>query len=247
MTATTFCNSDLVRLLGAWAPAPEEPAADFAERLALRLGPLDAIELQAATQQARTGRFAARRTPTTLARQLREDVDRVRQALARAIAQEVEPFYELQLPGKKGERAQPPSAADAIGTGYQRRHAALQKQMEQMAAAARDHLRQALSACSPRLQRLALLDATLEKVLAAREQAALPRIGRQLELRFRALRRQHEQSGDTGGADAWQRPGGWVHAFDAEWRQALLAERDLRLHAADGLVEAVAEEDTTQG
>lgn len=244
---TTFCSSELVRLLGAWAPLPgDDPAMDFAERLGLGLGPLHAIELHAANQQARSGRFAAHRTPPPLAAKLREDLARVRAALAHAIAQEPEPFFEVPLPGKSGERARPPSPADAIGVGYQRRHAALQRQMEQMAGAVRDHARQALAGASPRLQKLAVLDAALEKVLGQREQAALARIPRLLEQRFRQRRREHEaavrQAGGEDDPRAWERPGGWVHAWAAEWRQVLLAERDLRLHPVDGLLEAVAEE-----
>ncbi|MGZ5181525.1 MAG: DUF3348 family protein [Ramlibacter sp.] len=243
---TTFCSSDLVRLLGAWVPAPPDDAAlDFAERLSLKLGPLDAIALQAVNQQGRARRAVPRKTPATLATRLREDVERVRQALAHAIAQEPEPFFEVPLPGGK-TRAAPPSAADAIGAGYQRRHLALQRQMEQMVSAVRDHVRQALAGASPRLQQLAAVDATLEQVLAARDEAALPKIPRLLEQRFRQRRLEHERAAAKAEGDAdparWQQPGGWLHAFAAEWRQALLAERDLRLHPVTGLVEAVAEE-----
>ena len=240
-TATPFCSPDLVRLLGGWVAAPAAGTGmDFAERLALRLGPLDAISLQGLHQQLRTGRFPARRTPATLARTLGEDVERVRQALDKAIAQEVEPFFELQLPSRKGEAAPPPSMADAIGTGYQRRHAALQRQMEQMAEALRDHVRSVLSGAAPRLQQLAAMDAVLEKVLAAREQAAWPRTARILEQRWRHWRRTHEAQ-PTEDSASWTAPGGWVHAFAAEWREALRAERDLRLQPVAGLVEAAAE------
>ncbi|HEY1228455.1 MAG TPA: DUF3348 family protein, partial [Ramlibacter sp.] len=38
----------------------------------------------------------------------------------------------------------------------------------------------------------------------------------------------------------WDRPGGWLHAFAHDWRQVLLAERDLRLDPVAGLVEAAA-------
>ena len=244
---TTFCSSDLVRLLGAWVPAPPDDAAlDFAERLSLKLGPLEAIALQAVNQQGRARPAVARKAPATLAARLREDVERVRQALAHAIAQEPEPFFEVPLPGGK-TRAAPPSPADAIGAGYQRRHLALQRQMEQMVAAVRDHVRQTVAGASPRLQQLAAIDATLEKVLAAREQAALPKIHRLLERRFKLLRQENERAcaDQADGEDdpaRWQQPGGWLHAFAAEWRQVLLAERDLRLHPVTGLVEAVAEE-----
>lgn len=240
-TAIPFCSPDLVRLLGGWVPAPAaEGGMDFAERLALRLGPLDAIALQGLHQQLQATRWPARRTPATLAAPLGADLERVRQALGQAIAQEVEPFFELVLPSRKGERAQPPSMADAIGTGYQRRHAALQRQMEQMAEALRDHVRSVLSGAAPRLQQLAAMDAVLEQVMAPREQAIWPRTGRALEQRWRHWRRTLDAQAPEDAA-AWTAPGGWVHAFALEWRQALLAERDLRLQPVVGLVEAAAE------
>ena len=225
---------------------PDPLGMDFAERLSLRLNPLDAMALQAANQPLHAARTVARRTPPSLAHKLREDVDRVRQALAHAIAQEVEPFFDVPLPGKGRERARPPSAADAIGAGYQRRHVALQRQMEQMVGALRDHVRQALSGTSPRLQQLAVMDAALQKVLAPREEAALPRAMRVLERRFVQRRREHEQAiAQAGGDDdpkRWHEPGNWLHTFAHEWRQALLAERDLRLDPVAGLLEAVATE-----
>lgn len=235
---TTFCSSNLVRLLGEWVPAaPDAPGMDFAERLSLQLNPLDAIALQAVNQHVRGRRAAARATPPALARRLREDLERARGTLAHAIAQEVEPFLEVPLPGR-GKRAELPSPADAAWSGYQHRHAALQRQMDQMVAAVRDHVRQSLAGGSPRLQRLAALDATLEKVLAARDQAALPRIPRLLQRRFEQLRKAHETA--DGDPASWSRPGGWLHAFAQEWRQVLLAERDLRLDPVAGLVEAAA-------
>ncbi len=244
---TTFCSSELVRLVGTWVPLPpDEGAMDVAERLSLALGPLDAIALQAANQQVRAGRFATHRTPGTLAARLRDDADRVRGALAHAIAQPPEPFIEVPLPAPAGERAKPASPAEAIGAGYQRRHAALQRQMEQMVGALRDHVRQQLAGASPRLQKLAVLDAALEKVLAAREQAALARLGRLLEQRFRSARKAHERAlQDCGMEDdprAWEQPGGWLHDHAAQWRQALLAERDLRMNPVDGLLAAVVED-----
>jgi hypothetical protein len=105
---------------------------------------------------------------------------------------------------------------------YRQRHLELQRQMEQMVGALRDHVRQAVSRVSPQLRQLAALDAAMEQVLAPREQATLPTAVTLLKRRFEQLR-----SAD-GGTDA----------FAAEWRQALLAEMELRLEPVTGLVEA---------
>jgi hypothetical protein len=242
LQATTFGGSGLVRLLAPWMPSPPAAPADtdFAERLALRLGPLDAIALRAAHQQAQALRPTAQHAGPALVRALREDVERARQALEAAIAQPIEPFFEVPLPPQRGERGQPPSLVQALGAGYQRRHGALQKQMEPMVAGLREHVRARLGRASAALQRLAVLDAALETVLAPREQAALARIGRVLEQRWR----HHRDHAVDDAAPAGTAPP-WIAAFDTEWRDALRAERELRLQPVLGLVEAADEDSRT--
>jgi hypothetical protein len=120
-------------------------------------------------------------------------------------------------------------AADAPDAGYapyHRRHLELQRQMDQMIGALRGHVRQALSRMSPRLRQLAALDATLEPLLAPREQALLPKAAALLKLRFEQLR-----LADEGAV-----------AFARHWQDALLAELDLRLEPVAGLIDAFATE-----
>ncbi|QJW85698.1 DUF3348 family protein [Ramlibacter terrae] len=93
--------------------------------------------------------------------------------------------------------------------------------MELMIAPLRDHVRQALGRGSARLRQLAALDATLDEVLARREQALLPATAALAERRF----------GDMEPA-----------AFEQHWRDVLRAEVELRLQRITGLVEAVANE-----
>jgi hypothetical protein len=235
---STFDNSRLVRLLGGWAPAEGEPSGmDFAERLSLWFNAFDAIRLQAVHQSLRSDDAAARarpaRTPRAGAGALAEEVQRVRAILARAIAQD--------------------PMADSPDTGYaayRRRHAELQGRMELMIAPLRDHVRQALAAASPRLRQLAALDAVLEQVLATREQTLLPTVAIQLERRFRQLQLAHERAlepaGEPDEAAAPQRPGSWQPLFEQDWRDALLAELDLRLEPVTGLVEALTNESNLQ-
>ena len=119
-----------------------------------------------------------------------------------------------------------PPGADPAYTPYHQRHLDLQRQMEQMIAALRDHVRQALCRISPRLRQLAVLDAAFEQALAAREQKLLPTVPVLLKRRFAQLR-------DAEGG---------LEAFRNEWREALLAELDLRLEPVAGLVDAVRNE-----
>jgi hypothetical protein len=76
------------------------------------------------------------------------------------------------------------------------------------------------------LRQLAVLDAAFEQVLARREQASLSATSALLKRRFEQLH-----------ADAAP-----PETFAAEWRQALLAELELRLEPVTGLAEALRNE-----
>ncbi|MEJ8836088.1 DUF3348 family protein [Ramlibacter sp. AN1133] len=250
---STFGSSTLVRLLDGWTPAPAEPSGpDVAERLSLWVNAFDAIRLQAAHQAIaalREPAAANTRRPGPQSQSLREDVERVRSVLARAIAQEPGPVVETARTPADLRRlaraaARPDeAAADASYAPWRQRHLELQRQMELMIAPLREHLRQALSQRSVRLRQLAALDAAMEQVLAPREQLLLPRIAERMEAHFTQLRQAHLQAlQDSAGQDdpaAWRRPGGWLQRFAQAWRQLLAAELELRLQPAMGLVEAL--------
>lgn len=222
-------------MLGEWSPlAAEAPGMDFAERLSLSLNAFDAIGLQAAHQSIRAMTALASGKPLPTARGHAQspeaDLQRVRSALANAIAQDPLPLV----------------AADADYSVYRQRHAELQRHMEQMIAPLREHVRQVISRRSARLRQLAALDAALERWLAPREQAVLPAVAALAERRFEQLRREHRHAIEASGAQddpaRWREAGGWLHAFERDWRQALLAELDLRLEPVAGLVEALGNE-----
>jgi hypothetical protein len=216
---STFGSSRLVRLIGEGVPVEDEAGSmDFAERLSLWVSAFDAIGLQASLQSIRTlpaaaqGKAALAQSPRTP--DLADDFQKVRSVLARAIAQ-------APLPG-----ADAADGADAGYAPYHRRHLELQRQMEQMISALRGHVRQAVSRLSPRLRQLAALDATLEPLLAPREQLLLPKAAALLKLRFEQLR-----LCDDGAA-----------TFARHWQEALLAELDLRLEPVAGLIDALGNE-----
>jgi len=232
---STFSSSRLVRLLGAWTPV-EAPASgmDFAERLSLWLNAFDAIGLQAAHQSIAAMQAAAADTPART-RAMRpqtadEDLQRVRGALAHAIAKDPVPLAAA-------------GGADAGYAPFRQRHLELQRHMEQMIGQLRADVRQALSRVSPGLRQLAALDAVFEHVLAPREQTLLPSAAALLERRFAQLRLEHRRSLEAAGQPddpaLWREAGGWLDAFAKDWRQALLAEVDLRLEPVAGLIEAL--------
>jgi hypothetical protein len=214
----------------------EASGMDFAERLGLWLNAFDAIGLQAELLSIKAIKTAAPGKPTdarpTRAQAIDEDFQRVRTALANAIAQD------LVLNAA--------SAGDAAYSPYRQRHLELQRRMELMIAPLRDHVRQALCRVSPMLRQLAALDAVLEQVLAPRGQMLLPTVAALMERRFEQLRLAHRQELEAAGQQddpaLWRQSGGWLDVFGKDWRQALSAEMDLRLEPVAGLIEALSNE-----
>jgi hypothetical protein len=234
----TFASARLVRLLAPWTPVEPPPGGlDFAERLALWVNAFDAISLQSAHQAVRTLGTQAQ-PPAATGGRVRDwaaAVERTRAAIASSVA---------RAAADAGEFA----AVEPTYAPFRQRHAELQRQMEQMTGALRDHVRHGLGRASRELRQLAALDAALEPVLARQQQLLLPATADLLARRFEQLRGAHRQVVETTGQPdeprRWREPGGWLHTFIEDWRQALLAELDLRLQPVAGLLEAAGHEPT---
>ncbi|MDB5751227.1 MAG: hypothetical protein JWP65_1648 [Ramlibacter sp.] len=211
---SNFTPARFVRVLGAGIVSDAPVAGmDFAERMGPWFSTLDAIRLQAVHQSVRAG-LAAAPGPAKAARPdqalaLADDVQRVRAALANAIAQPV-----------------PAPADEPAWRPYHLRHQELQRQMDMMIVPLRDHVRQAVGRASARLRQLAALDAALDDMLARRRQALLATTPGLLERRFKLLRQQHAAPD-------------WLPVFEQQWREALTVETDLRLQPVAGLVDAL--------
>lgn len=207
-----FSSSRLVRLLGPWVPVEAEaPTMDFAERLSLWVNAFDAIGLEAAHRAIRAIDAPSPRRPRVPPVRAEALHDDVRRVRS-ALAHAISQDV-LPLPGEAGKGFAP----------YHQRHLDLQRQMEQMVRPLREHVREALARVSTRLRKLVALDAALGEVLARREQAVMSTAATLLKPRFEQLRKAGEP----------------VEAFESDWRQALLAELDLRLEPVLGLVEAL--------
>ena len=169
------------------------------------------------------------------ARELAGDVQRARAALAHAIAQDPLP---PPAPGAD-------LAKDAAWSTYLQRHLELQRKMDRLIDPLREHVRQALGRTSTRLRQLAAMDVVLAQTLAARQERLLPTLPALLQRRYEDLRAQHRQALLASGAEddpaQWRAEGAWLHRFEQDWRQALMAEVDLRLEPVLGLVEALAQ------
>lgn len=123
---------------------------------------------------------------------------------------------------------------------YRRFYLAHQGEMELAIRPLRSTARKALSGASAALGQLATLDAALEMLLATRERQLLASLSLRLEKRFERLFMAHRQQRVEQAEDpaVWMRPGGWLAAFCKELQGVLLAELDLRLQPALGLIEA---------
>lgn len=239
----------LVRLLQEWAPAPgEPPRQDVAERLGEWLSAFDSVKLDGALQAIAS--YGASR-PAAI-RQHGQPVDvpaleavyrRVRAELTDLVAAEA-------VPASSALTASSDTAALAGYGQHHQRYAALQQRMEAKVAACRAHVRQALSKGSPRLRQLAALDGVMAEMLEEREHKLLAAVPVYLERRFAHWRqmRQHKLAAAGMPQDDDNDPqhsllaGAWLHGFQLDMRQMLLAELQLRLQPALGLIEAAQEE-----
>lgn len=246
-----FSRSGLVRLLGdldnanthaSGAPvaATDMPGADLAQRLSLWVGVFEAGTLHAVHQAAASA--PARALPAA-AVSPGEQLKQVRAILTRAIA------AGSAADGGTGRALQPlsqpaPATDTEIDFAPYRQHCQdLQRNMEMMITPLRDSVRQALSAASPGLRRLAALDAVWEQMLAGREQKMMAAVPARLRRRFESLRKAGtDNPSQERPTTAGPRPAGWLQVFSGEMRQVLLAELDVRLEPVTGLIEAFEQE-----
>ena len=144
----------------------------------------------------------------------------------------------IQLP-------EPPDTATMGAAAYEpfrRYYTAHQREMEAALGPLRAKVRAVLASLSPALQQLAALDATLDNILYERESKLLTKVASLLQKRFMHLLRTHQQTLQTSAqADApvlWMKDDAWLARFCHELQTVLLAELDLRLQPALGLLEA---------
>ena len=115
----------------------------------------------------------------------------------------------------------------------------------------RAKVRDGVVLASPALRQLVALDAGLEGVLGEREARLMASLPSLMEKRFNQLRKAHLHARqDLPAADdkpaLWMQPGAWLARFRTELQTVLLAELDLRLQPAVGLLEALHNDKTLQ-
>ena len=212
-TPTHFHSSQLIRILADLAlleAAP--PGAAFAQRLGLWVNFTDAIAL-CAVQSAGSAALDLTGTDLPVAQVFAQTRAELQAAMAKACP-----------------------AASADYEPYRRHYVAQQRDMEQKVAPLRALLRDALETASPALRQLAALDAAFDAILAERETRLLAALPLLLKQRFAHLQQTHALQPDTE-QPTLQAPD-WLVQFRQEMQTLLLAELDLRLQPALGLLEA---------
>ena len=222
---THFHSSRLIRVLADLAlletPAP---GAAFAQRLGLWVDYTDAITL-CAVQNTAPAPVCSRGADLAVAQAYAQVRGELEAGLCRAGAA---------------------LAPSADYEPYRRHYVAQQRDMELKVGPLRALLRDAMAQASPALRQLAALDAAFDGILAGREARLLASLPLLLKKRFAHLRQepppQTAQADEAPGLP----PGAWLARFCSELQTLLLAELDLRLQPALGLLEALENEKTQQ-
>jgi hypothetical protein len=235
---TGLSGPTLVRLLARLndADAPS-PASSLSSQLSQWLGWADAIALSSALKaNAPAMPPASAGSGTGL-----QDCARIRARLAAAIVEDT------SLANRRRGPARPSALPDPVDAQvdyavYRQRYLTLQQTMESAIGELRARLRAALSARTPAMAKLALVDAVMERVLGAREQSLLGTVPALLEPHFQRLRQAEATAlaeAQAEGQPAAARPGAWLGVFRKEMQSVLLAELEIRWQPVEGLLAAL--------
>lgn len=213
-TRTPFHSSTLIRVLSDLTLLDSaEPGVTFAERLGEWLSLPDAIALRAVLTASPPARVAG-----TAPGALREDLARTQAALVKSI-----------------RSSQVPAELASHFDAARRTYVAHQREMELAIRALRANARAVLAKTSPALARLAALDGVLDGVLSERESKLLAHMPSLLDKRFQQLRQEHPQPNPPAPGSSHAT---WPNRLWQELQTVLLAELDIRLQPALGLIEA---------
>jgi hypothetical protein len=244
---TSFHSSKLIRCLADLAIVDAvDPGNAFAEQLGLWIHFADAINLSAVHSDsvASLPRTQSKIQPEeqAIARAAGAEFDRIQALLMNSIMKSCSPNpgrTHIKLPEPRLEL---PLDLTAAYVSYRRFYEAHQRDMELSIQPLRVNVREAVAKASPRLRKLAEVDAAFEKILRDRESKLLSRVPLLLRKRFEQLFKEHQQKlVDAGQADKpadWTQAGGWLARFCNDMQMLLLAELELRLQPAMGLIEA---------
>jgi hypothetical protein len=236
------CLNDLELL------APSDAETAFAERLALWIHFTDAIPLSAV----HNGELPPCPSPSSAtgtpaqALALAAEFNQAKAALVNGVIKAFAAPPGHVVGGLPVLPLTPPASAAAIWLPYRRFYEAQQRDLDTRIQPLRAKLRGILALASPRMNKLAELDAMFDKILRGREQELLARVPLLLKTRFEQVFKQHQDHVTSGAAPqacaAWMERDGWLARFCKDMQMLLLAEAELRLQPALGLLEAFKKE-----
>lgn len=238
----------LARLTDADVPSPRQSLSD---RLSQWIDWTHAVALSTALDSRPEPDPFAEPAPATA---MEEDCSRVRAALTRAIADD--PAF---APTARGAARAAESTGEAPGfLFFRQRYLALQQSMDTAIGHLRSRLRDQVADRSVELAHLAAVDAVMERALGRRERRLLVAASTLLGSRFERLRlaaqadspdtsidTSSDPTADTPAnppkpdAAALRAPDAWLETFRRDMRNLLLAELDVRLQPAEGLLAAL--------
>lgn len=226
----TFIRS-LARLTAADLP---QPTRSLSDQLSLWIDWTHAVALSTALDSKPP---AAVLDPRTLSSLDENECARVRNALAQAIAGDR--AFSARPSGPGLSAAEQAFAEESLDYPfYRQRYLAMQQGMEAGVGRLRERLRARLALRSDGMERLAAVDTVMERALSRRERTLLSAAPALLGQHFERLRQaaaDAQPPGDTSAAAS----DAWLETFRNDMHQALLAELDVRLQPAQGLLAAL--------
>jgi hypothetical protein len=251
---TSFHSSKLIRCLADLDLVDAaDPGNGFAEKLGLWVNFADAIGLSAVHSESlpasrsstQSGMGAAQHAVAHKA--VTAEFDKVQALLVNSIMRSFVPSLgktHIKLPAPMLDLPLDlPLDLNAAYAPYGRFHEAHARDMEMSMQPLRVNVRAALAKASPRLRKLAELDAMFEQILHVHERQLLSKVPALLKKRFIQLFGAHRQklidSQQSESPADWTKSGGWLPRFCDDMQMLLLAETELRLQPTMGLIEAL--------
>ncbi|MBP6708746.1 MAG: DUF3348 domain-containing protein [Candidatus Accumulibacter sp.] len=250
---TLFRRSELVRILSETHPEIVDPKCDLGAQLGQWLELSDAMTLFSVLNAEDGGTTSS--APVS-GNDLPAELLRLRGTISDAInndgmfhdtapsSLQTAPRIPFPMPTANASLGATASSTPDF-TPFHRYYLAHQREMKVAIGTLRANARRALAASSGAGRKLAGLDATFEKSLAAREQTVLANIPILLARCFEQRYAEHlaasgDDAAESGGDPAtWPRPGSWLEAFCNDAKRVLRAELELRLKPVAGLIAAL--------
>ncbi|HET8704882.1 MAG TPA: DUF3348 family protein [Pseudomonadales bacterium] len=236
----TFSSSRLIRALSELAVANTEVAEQqFAAKLGLLFDFSDALNLSAALKpQPFTGTESASAALNKAA----EEYARVKNALSQSIRSSFTDSASARFKLPVMESLDFSNLSNSFEP-YLRFYAAHQRDMDLTTRHLRATLRDRFAETSAAMKQLTTLDAALDDILAEKARKLFAGVPKLLEKRFIQLFQSEKNSASSNGSDSeTNQPVQWLSRFHQDMQMVLLAELDVRLEPALGLLEAVNKE-----